>query len=97
MLQPMTTKGITIRTILDTSMPAITAAISPIAATMASTPKTISPIRRTDLDYPRTTQLRGRLPAVGFSERPDQHRPERPVLLAVEKESGEVRVVGFPQ
>jgi hypothetical protein len=38
--------------------------MSPIPATMANTPKTFSPVRRTDLGYPRTTQPRGRLPAV---------------------------------
>jgi hypothetical protein len=74
---------------LDTSTPAITAAMSPIPATMATTPKTFSPVRRTDLGYPRTTQLRGRLPAIGLSQHPDQHRPERPVLLAVDQELGE--------
>jgi hypothetical protein len=33
--------------------------MSPIPATMATTPKTFSPVRRTDVSYPRTTQLRG--------------------------------------
>jgi hypothetical protein len=59
MLQPMITRGIKIKTTLGTSTPAITAAMSPIPATMATTPKTFSPIRRTDVSYPRTTQLRG--------------------------------------
>ena len=63
MLQPIITSGIKIKTTFDTSTPAITAAISPIPATMANTPRTFSPVRRTDVNYPRTTQLRGRLPS----------------------------------
>jgi hypothetical protein len=86
----MTTSGIKIRTTLDTSTPAITAAMSPIPATMATTPKTFSPVRRTDLGYPRMTQLRGRLPAIGFSEHPDEHRSKGPVLLAVDQQGGDV-------
>src|SRR4029450_6117043 len=74
----MTTSGIKIKTTLDTSTPAITAAISPIPATMAATPKTFSPVRRTDLGYPRTTQLRGRLPAVRLPQHPDEHHSKRP-------------------
>jgi hypothetical protein len=31
----------------------------PDSATMATTPKPFSPVRRTDVSYPRTTQLRG--------------------------------------
>jgi hypothetical protein len=58
----MITSGIKIKTTFITSTPAITAAIGPIPATMANTPKTFSPVRRTDVNYPRTTQLRGRLP-----------------------------------
>ena len=68
---PIVTSGIKIKTTFDTSTPAITAAISPIAATMANTPKTFSPVRRTDLGYPRTTQLRGRLPAVRLPQHAD--------------------------
>jgi hypothetical protein len=68
---PIITSGIKIKTQFDTSTPAITAAISPIAATMANTPKTFSPVRRTDLGYPRTTQLRGRLPAVRLPQHAD--------------------------
>jgi hypothetical protein len=67
---PIITSGIKIKTTFDTSTPAITAA-SPIAATMANTPKTFSPVRRTDLGYPRTTQLRGRLPAVRLPQHAD--------------------------
>jgi hypothetical protein len=52
MLQPIITRGIKIKTTFDTSTPAITAAISPIPATMAATPKAFSPVRRTDLGYP---------------------------------------------
>src|SRR4029453_12469708 len=78
MLQPTMTSGIKIKTTLDTSTPAITAAISPIPATMAATPKTFSPVRRTDLGYPRTTQLRGRLPAVRLPQHPDEHHSKRP-------------------
>jgi hypothetical protein len=40
-------------TTFDTSTPAITAAISPIPATMANIPKTFSPVRRTDLGLPK--------------------------------------------
>jgi hypothetical protein len=68
---PIITSGIKIKTTFDTSTPAITAAISPIAATMANIPKTFSPVRRTDLGYPRTTQLRGRLPAVRIPQHAD--------------------------
>ena len=68
---PIITSGIKIKTTFDTSTPAITAAISPIAATMANIPKTFSPVRRTDLGYPRTTQLRGRLPAVRLPQHAD--------------------------
>ena len=89
MLQPIITSGIKIKTTSDTSTPAITAAISPIPATMAATPKTFSPVRRTDLGYPRTTPLRGRLPAVRLPQHSDQHRPERPVIFAVDQELGE--------
>lgn len=63
MLQPIITSGIKIKTTFDTSTREITAAISPIPATMANTPRTFSPVRRTDVNYPRTTQLRGTLPS----------------------------------
>jgi hypothetical protein len=36
------------------------------------------------------TQLRGRLPAIGFSEHPDEHRSKGPVLLAVDQQGGDV-------
>src|SRR4029453_5397850 len=89
MLQPTITSGIKIKTTSDTSTPAITAARSPIPATMAATPKTFSPVRRTDLGYPRTTPLRGWLPAVRLQQHSDQHRPERPVFFAVDQEIAE--------
>jgi hypothetical protein len=70
--------------------------MSPIPATMATTPKTFSAVRRTDLSYPRATQLRGRLPAIGFSEHANEHRPKGPVLLAVDQELGEGAGGGVP-
>src|SRR4029450_6410115 len=97
MLQPIITSGIKIKTTFDTSTPAITAAMGPIPATMANTPKTFSPVRRTDLGYPGTTQLRGRLPAVRLPQHADQHRPACPVLLAVDQESAKVRSSGSPE
>jgi hypothetical protein len=50
--------------------------MSPTPATMVNTPKAFSPVRRTDWSYPRTKQLRGRLPPIGFPQHPDQNRPE---------------------
>jgi hypothetical protein len=52
---------------------------------MATTPKTFSPVRRTGFSYPTATQLRGRLPPIPFSQHPDKHLPDRPVLLAVDQ------------
>src|SRR5215216_6984887 len=90
MLQPMTTRGFKIRTTLETSTPAITAAMSPTPATMATTPKTFSPGPSHGLELPkRATQLRGRLPRIRFPQHPDEHRPQRPVLLAVDQQLGE--------
>jgi hypothetical protein len=35
--------------------------------------------------------------AVSFSQYPDEHRPERPVLLAIDQKFAESAVFGFPQ
>jgi len=95
MLQPIITSGIKIKTTFDTSTPAITAAISPIPATMANTPKTFSPVRRTDLGYPRTRQLRGRLPAVHLPQHADRHRPVASGPPRSRSGVGEGTVCGF--
>src|SRR4029450_12553376 len=94
MLQPIITSGIKIKTTFDTSTPAITATMSPIPATMANTPKTFSPVRRTDLGYPRTTQLRGGCPRSA----PATCRPAPPVASGLPRSRsgvGEGAVCGF--
>jgi len=89
MLQPMTTSGIKSQDDAGHLNASDHSRGESYPATMATTPKTFSPGRRTDLGYPRTTQLHGRLHAIGFSEHPNQHRSQRPVLLAVNQELGE--------
>jgi hypothetical protein len=39
--------------------------------------------------FDKTLALDALAPALGLPEHPDQHRPERPVLLAVDQELGE--------
>ena len=38
----------------------------------------------------------GRSRAVGLPQHPDEHRPQRPVLLAVDQELGEGATLGVP-
>jgi hypothetical protein len=97
MLQPITTSGIKIRTTLDTSTTSITAAMSPIPATMATTPKTFSPVRRTDLGYPKNDAVTRETPAVCLPQHPHEHRSERPILLAVDQELGQGVALWVPQ
>jgi hypothetical protein len=84
MLQPMTTSGIYIRTTLDTSTPAINGRDEPDSRHDGDHTEDLLASPSHGRKLPKNGAATRWLPMVGLAKHPDHHRPERPVLLAVD-------------